>query len=160
MFNLKKLLAIMLAIVLVFCAASCGESKNPQISDRKFGKVSFVYEDKESRIPENKEQFNEYCNEMVMYKSEEYEGVLDSVTYLGFHIVYEKENAITANEMENLNLMDFTIFETESLLYQGKMHISAKISVDNPESRERLMDFTANDKVEKIIFSFSQKLSV
>jgi hypothetical protein len=113
-------------------------------------KISFNYAfDNSKYVPETEQEFDEYFDDFVEYnKNEGY-----SAETVSFHIVYDNENNISEEELLELNAISLEWGKTEGLMYPDKMHISVTVNSENAEARKAIINLTANDKVEKIVFT-------
>ena len=113
-------------------------------------KISFNYAfDNSKYVPETEQEFDEYFDDFVEYnKNEGY-----SAETVSFHIVYDNENNISEEELLELNAISLEWGKTEGIMYPDKMHISVTVNSENAEARKAIINLTANDKVEKIVFT-------
>ena len=140
---MKKLLAFILCVSFIFCAAACDNT-----ADRDLGKISFLYAfDGSVYVPETEEQFGEYLEDFIQYEKEA--GYYSES--VSFKIAYDKSVEITDKELAALNAVSVERSKTEGLFYPGKMNIYVSMAIDGI-NKNAIMDLTANEKIEKIEF--------
>lgn len=149
MINVRKLVCLILSLSLALCCfSSCGDSAK---SRRDFEKINIPeYSTGKLLTPDGEEQFNEYLDSYMNVMKENGHDVIC------FYISYDKENAVTDEELSELKALNYERHTAENVLAPG-MQISIDIKLEDVD-REAIMNLTANEKITEVVFKYRYDL--